>query len=204
MPGYMLQKGIDLVTRGVDEDEEHNYEDALRLYEHGVDCFTYAVKYETRSNEEKENIHNMCLTYMDRAKKLKEYLQWAKGNKPVKVHNKGSNRKNSDSISKDSERKKLQEQLTGAIVMEKPNVRWEDIAGLKGAKEALKEAVILPIKFPQLFTGQRKPWRRILLFGPPGTGKSYIAKAVATEAGTSTFFSVSSSDLVSKWLGESE
>ncbi|NXN68275.1 VPS4A protein, partial [Himantopus himantopus] len=110
----------------------------------------------------------------------------------------------SDSEGENPEKKKLQEQLMGAIMMEKPNVRWGDVAGLEGAKEALKEAVILPIKFPHLFTGKRTPWRGILLFGPPGTGKSYLAKAVATEANNSTFFSVSSSDLMSKWLGESE
>jgi len=100
--------------------------------------------------------------------------------------------------------KKLQGALSQAIVMEKPNIKWTDVAGLEKAKELLKEAVILPIKFPQLFTGKRKPWKGILLYGPPGTGKSYLAKAVATEANNSTFFSVSSSDLVSKYVGESE
>jgi vacuolar protein-sorting-associated protein 4 len=93
--------------------------------------------------------------------------------------------------------------LVGAIVTEKPNVHWDDVAGLKGAKAALHEAVMLPIKFPHFFTGKRQPWRGILLYGPPGTGKSFLAKAVATES-NSTFFSISSSDLVSKWLGESE
>lgn len=55
--------------------------------------------------------------------------------------------------------------MIGAIVMTKPNVKWDDVAGLNAAKEALKEAVILPIKFPHLFKGNRKPWRGILLFG---------------------------------------
>ncbi len=55
-------------------------------------------------------------------------------------------------------------------------MQWDDVAGLEGAKDALKEAVILPVKFPQFFTGKRKPWSGLLLFGPPGTGKSYLAK----------------------------
>jgi hypothetical protein len=68
----------------------------------------------------------------------------------------------------DPETKKLQAALAGAILTEKPNVRWDDIAGLDAAKEALKEAVILPIRFPHLFTGNRTPWRGILLYGVGG------------------------------------
>ncbi|VDN53364.1 unnamed protein product, partial [Dracunculus medinensis] len=190
---------IELVTKATEEDKKKNYQEALRLYEHGIDYFLHAIKYEAQSDKQKETIRQRCSSYLDRAEKVKEYLK-SGANKKKAVKDDGSD---SDS-EKDPENKKLQERLSGAIVMEKPNVKWEDIAGLEGAKEALKEAVILPIKFPQLFTGNRKPWRGILLFGPPGTGKSYIAKAVATEANNSTFFSVSSSDLMSKWLGESE
>ena len=88
------------------------------------------------------------------------------------------------------------------IVDEKPNVKWEDVAGLDAAKEELRSAAILPVVHPEIFVGKRQPWSGILLFGPPGTGKSYLAKAVASQC-SGTFLSVSSSDLVSKWQGES-
>lgn len=109
----------------------------------------------------------------------------------------GNNKDNKD------ENSKFKDALSEAIVTEKPNVKWDDIAGLIKAKESLKEAVILPIRFPDIFKGARKPWRGILLYGPPGTGKTFLAKACATET-EGTFFSVSSADLVSKYVGESE
>lgn len=93
--------------------------------------------------------------------------------------------------------------LASCVVTEKPNVKWDDVCGLIKAKEALKEAVILPIKFPQMFQGKRKPWKGILLYGPPGTGKSFLAKACATEA-SCIFYSVSASNIMSKWQGEGE
>lgn len=89
-------------------------------------------------------------------------------------------------------------------VMDKnPQVSFDDIADLDDAKNTLQEAVLLPILMPHYFKGIRRPWRGVLLFGPPGTGKTMLAKAVATQ-GKTTFFNVSASSLASKWRGESE
>ncbi|SCU84918.1 LADA_0D04632g1_1 [Lachancea dasiensis] len=82
-------------------------------------------------------------------------------------------------------------------------IYWDDIVGLNKAKNSLKETVVYPFLRPDLFKGLREPVSGMLLFGPPGTGKSMIAKAVATES-QSTFFSISASSLLSKYLGESE
>ncbi|KAB8235305.1 putative AAA family ATPase [Aspergillus alliaceus] len=94
-------------------------------------------------------------------------------------------------------------QILNDIVVRGDEVHWDDIAGLDGAKKALKEAVVYPFLRPDLFSGLREPARGMLLFGPPGTGKTMLARAVATES-KSTFFSVSASTLTSKWHGESE
>ncbi|KAH0535634.1 vacuolar protein sorting-associated protein 4 [Cotesia glomerata] len=206
--GTILQKAIDLVTKATEEDRNKNYDEALKYYEHAVEYFLHSIKYEAQGERAKESIRQKCQQYLDRAEKLKAYLKKGK-KKPVAAGDEGTKEeKKSDSgdsdTDSDPEKKKLQSRLEGAIIIERPNVKWSDVAGLDLAKEALKEAVILPIKFPHLFTGKRIPWKGILLFGPPGTGKSYLAKAVATEANNSNFLSVSSSDLVSKWLGESE
>jgi hypothetical protein len=107
------------------------------------------------------------------------------------------------SATRKQEEEQLKDSLMASIVSEKPNVKWEDVAGLESAKEELQEAVVLPLKFPELFTGKRKARRGMLLYGPPGTGKSYLAKAIATEV-DSTLFSISSGDVLSKWLGDSE
>lgn len=200
------EKAIEYVTEAVKEDQDGNYQKAFDLYKIALDYFSAHLKYE-KNPRSKEAIQQKFREYLDRAEYIKSMLD---GEVTVQ-HTNGSTQKArppgapaaADKDSLDSEKEKLRSALGSSIMVERPNIKWDDVAGLEGAKDALKEAVILPVKFPQFFTGKRKPWSGLLLYGPPGTGKSYLAKAVATEA-ESTFFSVSSSDLVSKWMGESE
>ncbi|MCS7126418.1 MAG: CDC48 family AAA ATPase [Aigarchaeota archaeon] len=90
------------------------------------------------------------------------------------------------------------------VILEIPNVKWEDVGDLQSVKQELKEAVEWPLKYPEVFKrlGIRPP-RGILLYGPPGTGKTLLAKAVATES-EANFISVKGPEVLSKWVGESE
>ncbi|HOS67788.1 MAG TPA: AAA family ATPase, partial [Methanoculleus sp.] len=90
------------------------------------------------------------------------------------------------------------------VLVEIPDVKWEDVGGLEDVKAELAEAVEWPLKYPEIFASlDTEPPRGILLFGPPGTGKTLLAKAVANES-ESNFISVKGPELLSKWVGESE
>ena len=99
--------------------------------------------------------------------------------------------------------RRLIDMIERDIVDRELGVTFDDIAALDTAKRLLNEAVTLPLMVPEFFVGVRQPWKGVLLFGPPGTGKTMLAKAAAGMAGTA-FFNSSASTLMNKYRGESE
>lgn len=104
---------------------------------------------------------------------------------------------------KKGKKEREKEEVLEGVIVKDTEVEWENIGNLKKAKKTLKEACVWPIKKPEIFQGVRRPWKGILLFGPPGCGKTLLAKAVANEV-DATFFNVDSASILSKWFGESE
>lgn len=190
MPEFYI-KGYELINKAIDQESKGDRVDAKESFVLGLEYLLTGLKYE-KNVKVKEKVKTHASAVMKHVEELCQTLQ----EKPAP-----SKQQNKSSIDKQNE--KLRTQLEDAILKEKPEVDWNSIVGLDAAKNALEEAIILPRKYPQLFTDKRKAWNSILLYGPPGTGKSYIAKAVATMC-NATFFSISSADVMSKYLGESE
>lgn len=166
----------------IQHDNERKKEDALEAYVRCLETLVKLIK-EEESKKAKKQLKAKRDEIMERCEILKKKMEKDK--------------------QRDEESQKLSKQIEEVILSERPNVSWSDVIGLEEAKIALLEAVEMPLKFKSMFKGIREAWTGILLYGPAGTGKSFIAKALANKSNC-TFFSVSSSDLVSKWMGESE
>ena len=154
-----------------------NKEDARKFYLKAAKFFLEASK--LSEGEKKALRRQMAEMFLNRAKYLKEEAK----------------------IGVENERESSKEKF---LPIEKPNITFKDVGGLKSVKEEIRKAIIYPFKHPEIYEMYgKKAGESILLYGPPGCGKTYIAKAAAGECNAS-FISIKSSDVFSKWLGESE
>lgn len=167
--------------------------EAINYYMQAAEVLQTVFRF-TKDEKMKTYYYERILAYINRAEELKA----SPAKRPT-----GKSGGKEGKEGKTEEESELASAIEGTVIREKPKIKWDDVANLVDAKNALREAVILPMARPDLFQGVRKPWKGILLFGPPGNGKTYIAKAVASEV-EATFFSVSAANLISKWLGEAE
>ncbi len=195
----LYQYASKYAQKAYEQDKAGNYKAAHQNYLKAAEVLQQLIQF--TSNPQLKNMYYVkAKEYLARAKELKDMgMQPAEGGRR-RGSRKGSRGGDSGG---DEEEDELEEAISEIIIVEKPNVKMSQVAGLEEAKRALREAIILPMKRPDLFKGARNPWRGILLFGPPGTGKTLLARAVATEV-DATFFNVSASSIISKWLGESE
>lgn len=143
--------------------------------------------------------YNLNKVYIQRAMAYQERIKIIQGGLPLQPEEgiEGKPPETSATGTGDAKKASFDELVT----KEKPDVKWVEVVGLETAKKAIKEAIVYPVQRPDLFP---LGWPRgILLFGPPGCGKTLIAAAVATEIDAS-FMSVDAASIMSKWLGEGE
>ncbi|TFG18317.1 MAG: ATP-binding protein [Promethearchaeota archaeon] len=201
----LYQYAVEEAQAAVKLDESGRYRQAINKYQRAAEILIQFVKYNKNPIMIKR-CQDQIEQYVNRAQTLKAHLSGPRRRgSPASIsphESKGEASSDTESIYS-KEEQELIDSISGTILTESPNIKWIDIAGLEDCKQSLREAIVLPIMKPELFTGARKPWSGILLFGPPGCGKTLLAKAAATEC-KATFFSVSSADMLSKWLGESE
>ncbi|GFZ12670.1 AAA-type ATPase family protein [Actinidia rufa] len=155
------EQAIEYVKQAVQEDNAGNYAKAFPLYMNALEYFKTHLKYE-KNPKIKEAITQKFTEYLRRAEEIRAVLDdgggggpAANGDAAVAARPKTKPKDGEGGgDGEDPEQAKLRAGLNSAIIREKPNVKWNDVAGLESAKQSLQEAVILPVKFPQFFVGK--------------------------------------------------
>lgn len=209
----IFQAAMKLAQEAIKLDSEKKSAEAAQKYMDAANALSKFIQF-CKNPELKRLAEEKAKSYLNRYRILtntrdtkQKITTGAPVKKDAKINNNDNPAANDKSTAENKEltdeEKELRNTISGTVITEKPTVSWADVAGMEEAKQALRESVVLPLMHPELFKGARKPWQGILLFGPPGCGKTLLAKAAANEC-SSTFFAVDSASVVSKWLGESE
>ncbi|MHA2060183.1 MAG: AAA family ATPase [Candidatus Ranarchaeia archaeon] len=194
MYSELRQRAIEYAQNAVQKDKAGDQISAFKSYYQAADILLQLADTVKAPNLKKKYL-SLAETYIRRCYTLQ-------------------NRKSSKSLSHEDIRSPLEinnhqhseilyEEVKDLVVPPTDNTQWSDVIGLEKAKSALKEAIILPLMKPEWFKGTRKPWSGILLFGPPGCGKTLLARSAANEIGA-VFLNVDATAIFSKWVGESE
>lgn len=190
MAQNFTQQATEAVVAATNAERDQDWPTAIQKFVQACEFLERACKYESNTGmvamyQERRR------QYVERAEALRQHQE--SQSQPMPASN-GATRCDDE----------LRSRIMNSVVTESPNVPWDSVAGLDSVKEALRQAVVYPLEMPDLFEKRFRAWTGILLFGPPGTGKTLLAKAVATECKLEQFMQVSVSDIMGKFVGESE
>ncbi|XP_076112564.1 vacuolar protein sorting-associated protein 4-like isoform X2 [Mytilus galloprovincialis] len=191
-------EGQSNIDKAIQAREENRTAEALDLYKKEIEHLIQEIKDESMVEEVKNKLKRQCSIYLSEAEILQKELNDENGG--------GENDENGEETAcKESEDHQVERLVNDMSESETPDITLEDVCGCQDVKDKLTESIILPIKFPHLFQGKRRPmWKGILLYGAPGSGKTMIIKALAGENPDVSFLRIVCSDLVSKFLEHQE